>query len=59
MIGVGAMGMGVAKALLDKGFAVIVRDIVPEREAEAESAGATRASNAAATSSKTRDCPGF
>ncbi|MGZ5584912.1 MAG: NAD(P)-dependent oxidoreductase, partial [Usitatibacter sp.] len=52
IIGVGAMGMGVAKALLDKGFPVIVRDIVPEREAEAEAAGATRAPKAAAVFSR-------
>ena len=48
VIGVGAMGMGVAKALLDKGFAVVVRDIVPEREAEAAAAGATAAPSAEA-----------
>ena len=32
IVGIGAMGMGVAKALLGKGFAVAVRDIVPQRE---------------------------
>ena len=37
------MGMGVAKALLSKGFTVVVRDIVPEREAEAVAAGARSA----------------
>ena len=42
VIGVGAMGMGVAKALLAKGFAVSVRDIVAAREAEAMAAGARR-----------------
>ena len=40
VIGVGAMGMGVAKALLDRGFPVTVRDIVRERENEARAAGA-------------------
>ena len=43
VIGVGAMGMGVAKALLSKGFTVVVRDIIAEREAEAVAAGARRA----------------
>ena len=42
VIGVGAMGMGVAKALLERGFVVAVRDIVPAREAEAVAHGATR-----------------
>jgi L-threonate 2-dehydrogenase len=45
VIGVGAMGMGVAKALLDRDFPVIVHDIVPEREAEAVAHGATRAAS--------------
>jgi 3-hydroxyisobutyrate dehydrogenase-like beta-hydroxyacid dehydrogenase len=39
IVGVGAMGMGVAKALLARGFPVVARDIVPEREAEAVAAG--------------------
>jgi hypothetical protein len=39
-IGVGAMGMGIAKTLLGKGFPVFVRDIVDEREREAIGAGA-------------------
>jgi putative dehydrogenase len=38
--GVGAMGMGIAKALLARGFAVHVRDIVAAREDEALAAGA-------------------
>jgi len=42
VVGVGAMGMGIAKTLLRKGFAVQARDIVPEREGEALAAGATR-----------------
>ncbi len=45
VIGVGAMGMGVAKALLAKGFAVVVRDLAPGREAEAVAAGAKRAAS--------------
>ena len=40
VVGVGAMGMGVAKALLARGFAVHVRDIVAAREEEAITAGA-------------------
>jgi 3-hydroxyisobutyrate dehydrogenase-like beta-hydroxyacid dehydrogenase len=40
VVGVGAMGMGIARALLARGFEVIARDIVPEREAEAVRAGA-------------------
>jgi putative dehydrogenase len=40
VVGVGAMGLGVAKALLAKGFAVFVRDLVLSREAEAIAAGA-------------------
>jgi 3-hydroxyisobutyrate dehydrogenase len=40
VIGIGAMGMGVAKRLLARGFEVHVRDIRPEAEAEARSAGA-------------------
>jgi len=42
VIGVGAMGMGVAKALVAKGFPVFVRDVVEAREAEAIAAGARR-----------------
>jgi 3-hydroxyisobutyrate dehydrogenase-like beta-hydroxyacid dehydrogenase len=40
VVGVGAMGMGVAKALLGKGFPVSVRDLDVAREAEAFAAGA-------------------
>jgi len=47
VIGVGAMGMGVARALLARGFAVTVRDIVADRQAEACSVGARAAPNAA------------
>ena len=46
------MGMGVAKTLLAKGFSVVVRDIVPEREAEAVGAGARRASTPAEVASQ-------
>ena len=74
VIGVGAMGMGVAKALLERGFAVAVRDLVPEREAEAVAHGATRdfgavevtitlvvdaAQTRQALEIETRDGPGF
>jgi 3-hydroxyisobutyrate dehydrogenase len=41
VIGIGAMGMGVAKRLLARGYAVHVRDIRPEAEDEARGAGAT------------------
>jgi 3-hydroxyisobutyrate dehydrogenase len=40
VIGVGSMGMGVARRLLDRGFATFVRDVRPEAEAQAQSAGA-------------------
>ena len=40
IVGVGAMGMGIARALLDRGFTVGVRDIVAEKEDEARSHGA-------------------
>jgi 3-hydroxyisobutyrate dehydrogenase-like beta-hydroxyacid dehydrogenase len=40
IVGVGAMGMGVTKALLAEGFSVFVRDVVASREAEAITAGA-------------------
>lgn len=41
VIGIGAMGMGVAKRLLARGYAVHVRDIRREAEDEARAAGAT------------------
>jgi L-threonate 2-dehydrogenase len=47
VIGIGAMGMGVARILLDKGFPVVVRDLVAARESEALAAGATRAATSA------------
>jgi putative dehydrogenase len=40
VVGVGAMGMGIARALIGKGFPVFARDIVAEREGEAIGAGA-------------------
>lgn len=40
VIGVGAMGSGVAQSLLRAGFDVFVRDILPEREAALAEAGA-------------------
>ena len=39
VIGIGAMGMGVAQLLLRNGWRPYVRDINPAREAEARSAG--------------------
>ena len=47
VIGVGAMGLGVVEALRRRGFAVVARDIVPDREAQAEALGAERAKDAA------------
>jgi 3-hydroxyisobutyrate dehydrogenase-like beta-hydroxyacid dehydrogenase len=52
VIGVGAMGMGVARALRDRGFAVAVRDILPEREAEAASHGCVVPGSAAAVAAR-------
>jgi 3-hydroxyisobutyrate dehydrogenase-like beta-hydroxyacid dehydrogenase len=46
VIGVGAMGMGITRALIARGFEVTVRDIVAEREAEAVQAGASAAASA-------------
>jgi len=48
VIGIGAMGMGVAKSLLRAGFAVRVRDIRAEAEDEARAAGAVVCASAAA-----------
>ena len=45
VVGVGAMGMGMARALLERGFAVGVRDLVSAREDEAIAAGAERLGN--------------
>jgi L-threonate 2-dehydrogenase len=42
VVGVGAMGMGIAKTLLGKGFPVFARDLVAAREEEALRAGARR-----------------
>ena len=47
VIGIGAMGMGVAKTLLRAGFSVRVRDIRPEADAEARAAGAIVCASAA------------
>jgi len=41
VVGVGAMGMGMARAMLAKGLAVGARDLVEAREREAMAAGAT------------------
>jgi len=48
VIGIGAMGMGVAKRLLSQGWRVWVRDIRPEAEEEARAAGAHVAGSPAA-----------
>jgi 3-hydroxyisobutyrate dehydrogenase-like beta-hydroxyacid dehydrogenase len=42
VVGVGAMGMGIARTLLSKGFDVAARDIVADREEEAVRHGARR-----------------
>lgn len=47
VIGIGAMGMGVAKRLLSQGWTVWVRDIRPEAEEEARAAGARIAASPA------------
>lgn len=44
VVGVGAMGMGIARTLVGKQFPVFVRDIVEAREREAVAAGAGRLS---------------
>ena len=48
VIGIGAMGMGVAKRLLACGYGVHVRDIRREAEDEARAAGATVCASPAA-----------
>jgi len=47
IVGVGAMGSGVAHALLARGFEVAVHDIVPERQAIVVTAGAIACTSAA------------
>ena len=47
VIGIGTMGMSVARRLLDCGFATCVRDVRPEAEAQAQAAGATVCSSPA------------
>ena len=54
VIGIGAMGMGVAKRLLARGYAVHVRDIRREAEVEARGAGATVCASPAEVA---MDCP--
>lgn len=41
VIGIGAMGMGIAKCLHRKGHAVSVRDVRPKAEQEARALGMT------------------
>jgi len=53
VIGIGAMGMGVARNLLARGYAVRVRDIRAEAEAEAAGAGAVVCDSPAALA---REC---
>lgn len=52
IVGVGAMGMGIARALLDRGFAVGVRDLVAAKEDEARSHGAFVAASPAELASQ-------
>ena len=47
VIGVGAMGGGMVRALLRKGFRVVVRDLVAQREDDAVAAGAVVAASPA------------
>jgi len=53
VVGVGAMGMNVARRLLECGFPVFARDIRPEAEEEARAAGARVCESPAALA---RDC---
>jgi 3-hydroxyisobutyrate dehydrogenase-like beta-hydroxyacid dehydrogenase len=46
VIGVGAMGMGIARSLLRHGFTTVARDVDPQREAIARAAGARVAGSA-------------
>ena len=48
IVGVGAMGMGICRALLDRGFEIGVRDLVAAKEDEARSYGAFVAADLAA-----------
>jgi 3-hydroxyisobutyrate dehydrogenase len=54
VIGVGAMGMGVAKRLIAQGYEVHARDIRPEADAEARAAGAVVCASPEAVA---RACP--
>jgi 3-hydroxyisobutyrate dehydrogenase len=54
LIGPGAMGLGITRALRRNGFPVHVRDINPERNALAQGAGAVVEPTAAAVASKAR-----
>ena len=53
LIGPGAMGLGIAQALVRGGFDVFVRDIDPTRDALARAAGATVCDSAAAVAIRT------
>ncbi len=55
VVGVGAMGMNVAKRLLDCGFPVSVRDVRPEAEDQARAAGA-KVCESPATLARDCDC---
>ncbi|SNT30213.1 3-hydroxyisobutyrate dehydrogenase [Noviherbaspirillum humi] len=55
VIGIGAMGMGIAKNLHRKGWPIVVRDIRPEAEAEAASLGMRVAATPAALAGQA-DC---
>jgi len=52
VIGIGAMGMAVAKRALDTGFDVAVRDVRPDAEAEAAAHGATVCASPAALAAR-------
>lgn len=54
LIGPGAMGLGITRALRRNGFPVHVRDINPERNALAQAAGAVVEPTAAAVAAKAR-----
>ena len=52
IVGVGAMGMGICRALLDRGLTVGVRDLVAAKEDEARSHGAFVAASPAGLASQ-------
>ena len=52
VVGVGNMGLAMARRLLDRGHRVVVRDILPQAEASATAAGASPAPDCAAAAER-------